>query len=115
MNSKIIKIKFISTINDRFCAIIWNHQKQIIFNNYSKNGFICFKANLNCVYKMMIISSLKYQKIVTFLVTEKTPSELIIFLNDYYVSKPHLITIKLTDRFYKNLPITKGKIILWNT
>ena len=67
------------------------------------------------VYQIVVYSSsiIPCRQCLVLLVNENTPEFLLFTFNRYNVKKQHLITVNLTDKIYKGLPIMKGQVILW--
>ena len=105
-----IKIKFIGIgINDNNQAkvIIYDSIGNIIYEGLTYNGELCINLFKNTTYK---ICALFYnERIVRYIYTNTC--EYIFMFNHSTVSR-RTITFLLKDYYY-NLPIERGKIILW--
>lgn len=112
MNTKIIKIKcrLENNLNCCFKVMIY-HNNSNIFNGFTDLfGCIYFNAEINCVYKIFV-NNCASNKCFAVLI-DNTTSE-IILNNSFSSNKHHSIVINLTDQNYKDLPINKGKVIIW--
>lgn len=99
--------------------LIYNHKQHLIYDGFTtKYGVLDFDFPEYGLYKIVIKSNNswipKVNKKSIFL--SPNCSDLLIFtLHSYCNSKSKdPITIRLTDRNYKGLPIEKGEIKLWN-
>lgn len=72
------------------------------------NGYILFKGKINKIYKIVITS--KYGCIISSFIVNKNLNTIIYSFNQ---NSHKIVTFKLYDSNYENLPIEKGVIKLW--
>lgn len=109
---KNIKFKFIDAgINNSFQydVKLFDINDNLLYENATYNGEICFNLNEYCCYKI-------YAKSIKGTICKSiyiSPYRSTIFLwNEILKNNPKLITFILTDANYNNLPIMKGEIKL---
>lgn len=120
MEYKIIKIKCLlcnSIDIYKYEIFIYDIDGNIVYNGKTNDkGYILFKVPYLGIYKIIIKAEKNIcPKIISekILIHKNCPNTILFTfkkLNKNYLSP---ITIKLTDKNYKNLPIEKGEIRLW--
>lgn len=103
-----IKCKAINDLNTCKYHVIILNNKNIIFDGYTKETIY---LNLKIgIYNIVIIPcNNKSNKICSTFIVDDNSCNTFNFV--FYKKNP--ITIKITDKNYKGLPIEKGKIIIW--
>lgn len=93
---------------------VYDINNNLITDKYTNNiGNIKIAFSYYGIYKLHILDSRNCRKnCIVILVNEKFPDELFI-INDIKTNNFHPINLILTDKYYKNLPITKGDVVLW--
>lgn len=93
---------------------VYNINNNIIVDGYTNNlGNIKIEFPHDGIYKVHIINSKNGNKnCIVILINKNFPSELFI-VNEVKRNSSRSIHLILTDKNYKNLPIMKGEIILW--
>lgn len=93
---------------------IYDITDNLIIDNYTnKVGIININFPNYGIYKIHIINSRKVMiNCIVVLINKDFPNELLI-VNEIKRNSYHSINFILTDKNYKNLPIMKGEIFLW--
>ena len=116
-----IKVIDLKNIQLRIIGTGYNNYYQAIVNIYDKNNhLICSKMTYNGVLNVCLKTSTCYFLIIKWgcstlkkvIYIGAKPLRYTIVLNHAIIKQNH-ITFVLTDQFYDNLPIKKGKVILW--
>lgn len=121
MSNKTIKIRcrLCDSLNNYCYKIkIYNNKNELVVNSYTDNrGCLLFKIPYFGVYKIIILNNsfIPRKKVLTIFINKHICNELVVTFNKYCIKKRHPITIIMTDKNYKGLPITKGRMILWKT
>ena len=113
---KKINIKCISQgICSKKCHIeVYDEKSNILFNKVTdNNGYISFALEHLKAYKIIATNmcDISKRKCLVFLINNNMPNNINIYLENEKM--PKKITFNLTDSNYKDLPIEKGRIILW--
>lgn len=117
-NIKIICYIVNSFSNIPFEVNIYNKNKELISKGKTDKYGIFNFCSFSCeIYQIIVKSSHKnifpYQK--TQIIYIHSCTKILPFIFFTSIPKPHrLITLKLIDKNYKNLPIEKGEIKIWN-
>lgn len=109
-----IKCKLFNNIDIvKYHVIIFDHKNNLILDDYTnKLGCLYFKPQYYGLYNIIIIPSIGYKVICTGIyINEKTDN----FVFSFRSYSPLIITFKLTDKNYKDLPIKEGKLFLWKS
>lgn len=93
---------------------VYDINNNIIIDDYTNNiGNIDIELPHYGIYKIHIINPKNcIRNCMVILVNKNFPNELFI-VNEIKQNRPHSIHFVLIDENYKNLPIMKGEIILW--
>ena len=94
---------------------IYNNKKQMIFKQKSYNGTLQICLTTNNYYYIQAITNGEMIKTVIY-INDYQSCYYITFnhiIINHNISLPRIITLFLTDINYSNLPIKKGKVILW--
>ena len=93
-------------------VIIYNNNSNIIYEGQTYNGIITISLKNNRAYKL--VATTNNDIIYTiFYVTFNKYEYKFIFNRSIYSNQSNVITFKLVDYNYSNLPIEKGGLILW--
>lgn len=108
---KKIKIKCINKC--KYQIIIYDHCGNKLFDGFTNNdGCLFFDIPYYGVYRILIIKNKNIKINTNFYVGIKGYEEFY-FRIDNVKKEFHLVTFKITDKFYNGLPIKEGKITLW--
>lgn len=99
-----IKVRFESSCFPIY-IYIYNEMGDCVVEDVVEEYQNNYCLEMNQVYRMIAYTS--NQKLRTNFYVDSTTDM-------YSFSFHHLITFQITDFYYKNLPIQKGEIILWN-
>ena len=105
-----IRIKFIGIgINNHNQAkvIIYDSNKNIIYEGNTYNGELCIKLCKNTIYTL--VAYFYNERIVRYIYTNTCNY---IFIFNHCIYSRRLITFQLMDYYY-NIPIEKGELIIW--
>ena len=109
---KFVKLKFMGTgYKDKYQAYVKVLDNQdIIYEGYTNNGYVELCLKKRKCYKVIAYLCNKYLK-SSFLVTKSHEVYIFSFYDNFPILRK--ITFLLTDYYYKNLPIQKGELYLW--
>lgn len=116
MNLKIKYYDFNNNLIYKYKIYIYNLQNKLIYKNTTNNGYILCTLDNYGLYKIVIISNNVYSPkyFCTYFYFHKLiDNTLPIHINNFKNNSLPLIKIKLTDVYYKDLKIERGKIVLW--
>lgn len=95
------------------CVNIYDLNGNVIATKKTYNGKINLCLENNCLYKLIAKSNIGIIK-KSFYVMNNCDKYIFSFNNCIiYLKRSKIITFLLTDKNYKNLPIMKGMITLW--
>lgn len=103
-----------SLLTYKFKVILYNKDNNIIFNNFTKNNSIYIKVKTNEIYKIIIIPPINHIPNIiktNYLITNKSKNKINFYFKINHNNNP--IIINLIDKYYENLKIKRGEIILW--
>ncbi len=110
MTSDYIYIKICSNENSNLRVKLKDKCNKSVFEGITDNfGRVKIPICNNEVYKLIVYSNLSIMKIP--LIARKNKFYFINIGN--YKRKDHLVTVLLTDKYYPNIKIEGGKMILW--
>lgn len=116
MITRKIKIRFRLTNSlciPNYRIEIQDKYRDLLFNDYVDNlGCIYFNTKYLGLYRIIVYDCNLFRKCIPIFINRNNWRELSIILDDVIDNK-NSITVKLTDQNYKDMPISKGEIILW--
>lgn len=108
---KEIKIKCINKY--KYQIIIYDCYGNKVFDGFTdETGTLILDVPYYGVYKILILRNKNIKVITNFYVDENQYNFFyfrVVSIKRYL----HLVTFKITDEYYKGLPIKEGKITLW--
>lgn len=108
-----VKCRSIYTINmDIYNVVIYDKNFNVLLNNNTNDkGLVNFNAPCQGVYKIHILKNKTLKMNSVIYVSEKNCNFFCFKLKDNILNT-RFINFKITDSFYKGLPIKEGKLIL---
>lgn len=86
-----------------------DYENKQFYKEKTYDGMVKFSLKANCLYKLIIISC-QGRRVISFYVDRKRKCYRFNIFDNIFTRK---IIFQLTDANYKDLPIEKGEIILW--
>lgn len=119
MNNDVIKIKcrLVDSLSGyQYKIRIYDDACNLIIDDFTDafgNYDFCFSKY--GIYRIVITNCVvaPYEKKLLFYVNKCCCKELVVMFNESNKHIENPITFNVTDRYYKGLPIMKGKVILW--
>lgn len=100
--------------NYQYNIKIYDENNRLIFNKETNSyGYIFFNVIYGRVYKIVASNCKAIPKVrcVMVYINNTCSNKVLITFNKF--TNNHPVTIKLTDQYYRGLPISKGRVILW--
>lgn len=111
-----IKCFTIDSINIyKYRIIIYNSNQELVLDDFTTNGSLFFNIPYYDLYKIIVIpqSNLKYNYFCQNVLIHKNFCKILLLPFCKNSISKKTVTLILTDKNYKGLPIKKGEITLW--